>query len=266
MRLLRSSSLAALAAFLFSAHAVVADNLLPDLAGDSAADSLCAASLPAAADWYAAIGALPADQKIGRRVALTVDLAASPGFAADDSGVLRYRMAFNNVAEGWSWQPLAHPESEDYYRWKFFPLQSVSEERPSYVQEEKVGEPQRTQVEWRYDYFLAFDNLYAFYPRVADDDAGFVMPGGVGSGAERGAEGGTEGGAESAALRLVALATLSEPVLSESTTFWKAIHAKPIDFTLKKRYLIGRLEALAVCDGASGRELARIYPQVRPAE
>ncbi len=178
------------------------------------------------------------------RVAVVVDLDDSPGFGADESGVLRYRMAFNNVAEGWSWQPLARPESEDYYRWKFFPLQSVAEVRQSYTQEEKIGEPQQTRVEWRYDYFLAFDNLYDFYPRVADDDAGFAMP----------------ALPPASNLRLVALAVLGEPALSESTTFWKAIYSRPVDFTLKKRYLIGRLETLLVCDVASGRELARIQP------
>jgi hypothetical protein len=240
MRLLRSSFLAALAAFLFSARPATADLPQFDLSGDSP----CATGLPTAVDWYAGVQSMPADLKSGQRVALAVDLAASPSFSADDSGVLRYRMAFNNVAEGWSWQPLARPEAEDYYRWKFFPLQSVREERPSYVQEEKIGEPQQTRVEWRYDYFLAFDNLYAFYPRVADDDAGFLIP----------------VTAASTSIRLVALAVLAEPALSESTTFWKAIHARPVDFTLKKRYLIGALEALVVCDGASGRALARIHP------
>lgn len=245
MRLLRSSFLAALAAFLFSARPASADLPQSDLSGDSP----CALNLPVAADWYASVQALPAGRRTGRRVALAVDLAASPGFSVDDSDVLRYRMAFNNVAEGWSWQPLAQLDVEDYYRWKFFPLQSVREDRPSYVQEEKIGELQQTRVEWRYDYFLAFDNLYAFYARVTDDDAGFVIP----------------ATAASSSVRLVALATLGEPALSESTTFWKAIYARPVDFTLKKRYLIGALEALVVCDGASERELARIHPQKQPA-
>lgn len=197
---------------------------------------------PVAADWYAQVLSLPESQRNGLRVAVAIDLDNSPGFAADESGVLRYRMAFNNVAEGWSWQPLAQPASEDYYRWKFFPLQSVAEARQAYTQEEKVGEPQHTRVEWRYDYFLAFDNLYDFYPRVADDDAGFVIP----------------PIPSATPLRLVALAVLGEPALAESTTFWKAIYSRPVDFTLKKRYLIGRLETLLVCDAASGEELARI--------
>jgi hypothetical protein len=245
MRLLFHSFLAASAAFLFSslsADSAAAETLLSDrfvAAG-------CAGEIPAATDWYAQMSSLADSQRNGLRVAVAVDLDNSPGFGADESGVQRYRMAFNNVAEGWSWQPLAQPESEDYYRWKFFPLQSVTETRQAYTQEEKIGEPQQTRVEWRYDYFLAFDNPYDFYPRVADDDAGFVIP----------------SIPPAASLRLVALAVLGEPALSESTTFWKAIYSRPVDFTLKKRYLIGRLEALLVCDGASGKELARIKPGV----
>lgn len=180
---------------------------------------------------------------------LAIDLAASPGFEVDAAGELRYRMAFNNVAEGWSWRPLAQPDTEDYYQWKFLPLQTVGEARGEYVQEEKIGEPQRTQIAWRYDYFLAFDNPYDFYARVADDDAGFT--------ARIAPLSASEG---SGALRLLALATLVEPALAESTTFWKAIYARPVDFTLKKRYLIARLEALLVCDGASGKALARVSP------
>lgn len=175
---------------------------------------------------------------------MSVDLSAASGLGVNKAGLLHYPMAFNNVAEGWSWQPLAKAGSEDYYRWKFLPLQSVSEERDGYVQEDKIGEPQKTRVAWRYDYFLAFDNPYAFYPRVVDDEVGFVLPLTSVPGK----------------LRLVALAVLGEPALSESTTFWKAIHAQPVDFTLKKRYLAGRLEALVVCDDASGNELARLRP------
>ena len=62
-------------------------------------------------------------------------------------------------------------------------------------------------VNWRYDYFLAFENLYDFYARTADDDAGFsanlpsALAGHVG---------------------LRAIARLVEPVISESATCWKA--------------------------------------------
>jgi hypothetical protein len=53
-------------------------------------------------------------------------------------------------------------------------LQSVVVERGEYAGEDKIGTTQQMKVSWRYDYFLAFDNLYDFYPRVVDDDAGFV--------------------------------------------------------------------------------------------
>lgn len=240
MRLLLRLFLAAPAAILlttFSVSAAEAPFVDPD-----AVD--CSVTVPSAVDTYAAVLAKPGQARAGRHVAVAVDLAASPGFGPDAAGRLRYRMAFNNVAEGWSWQPQSRPEDEDYYRWKFFPLQSVEEARASYVQEEKIGEPQRTEVKWRYDYFLAFDNPYAFYRREADDDAGFSVPVSAAPGS----------------LRLVAVAVLGAPALAESTTFWKAVHARPVDFTLKKRYLVGRLEALLVCDAASGKTLARIGP------
>jgi hypothetical protein len=155
-------------------------------------------------------------------------------------------MAFNNIAEGWSWQPLANVTVDDYYRFKFLPLQSVLESRGEYAFEDKIGESQQMKIVWRYDYFLAFENLYDFYPRVVvDDDAGFVakVP------AEKARQ-----------VTMRATARLIEPVISESTTFWKAIHAKPTDFTLKKRYLVGKLETVSFIDGESGRELQRLVP------
>jgi hypothetical protein len=57
-----------------------------------------------------------------------------------------------------------------------------------------------------------------------------------------------------------ARAHLVEPVISESTTFWKAIHARPTDFTLKKRYLVGKLDEIDFVDTASGEVLCRIGP------
>ncbi len=237
MRLLLLFS-AALAAVLFSASAIAGDGELP-----------CASTLPAATQFSAQsselAGAGPA-ALAGRRIRVEVDLAASAAFELAADGRVRYGMGFNDVAEGWSWQPQASAQDEDYYRWKFLPLQSVSEEREAYVQEEMVGVPQRTRVEWRYDYFLAFDNPYEFYRR---GDAGFVMP--LADGAER---------PSPDKLRLVALARLSENPLSESTTFWKAVHARPVDFTLKKRYFVGRLDALVLCDADAQQELSRIGP------
>ena len=187
---------------------------------------------------------------LGELIEVDIDLATSPGFSVEvigDFAEIRYRMAFNNIAEGWSWQPLANVTVDDYYRFKFLPLQSVLESRGEYAFEDKIGESQQMNVVWRYDYFLAFENLYDFYPRVVDDDSGFVakVP------AEKARQ-----------ITMRATARLIEPVISESTTFWKAIHAKPTDFTLKKRYLVGKLETVSFIDGESGRELQRLVPLV----
>lgn len=188
--------------------------------------------------------------KVGERIELDVDLSASPGFSVEiigDLAEIRYRMAFNNVAEGWSWRPLGDVAVDDYYHFKFLPLQSVDEARGDYVFEDKIGVLQQMKVVWRYDYFLAFANLYDFYPRAIDDNAGFVarVP------AER---------AHKVTMRVTA--RLLEPVVSESTTFWKATFGKPVDFTLKKRYLIGDLVSVAFIDGDSGDLLKQLEPQV----
>jgi len=190
-------------------------------------------------------GSLPA--KVGLSFAVDVDLSGG-GLEEQTSGEqlkALYRMAFNQLAEGWSWQPLANPAVEDYYRFKFLPLQSVAVERGEYEHEDKVGTPQQMKVSWRYDYFLAFENLYDFYARAADDDAGFSaslpsrLAGHVG---------------------LRAIAHLVDPVISESTTFWKATHGRPVDFTLKKRYLVGHLDEIDFVDTDSGKVLCRILP------
>ena len=191
-----------------------------------------------------------ANQKptVGELIEVDIDLAASPGFSVeqnDDFVEIRYRMAFNNIAEGWSWQPLANVTVDDYYRYKFLPLQSVSESRGEYAFEDKIGESQQMKVIWRYDYFLAFENLYDFYQRVVDDDAGFVARVPLGK-------------TQKVVMR--ATAHLIEPVISESTTFWKATHAKPTDFTLKKRYLVGKLDTVSFIDGESGAVLQRLMP------
>ena len=224
----------------------------PDLPGQV---DLAAAVRPPLAEadrWFEQLAALPADAlatQAGRLVVLEVDLGVSPGFSVtstDGRLEARYRMAFNNIAEGWSWQPQADPDREDYYRAKFMPLKSVTVERGDYMFEDKIGEPQRMKVTWRYDYFLAFDNLYDFYPRTVDDDAGFVAP------LPPEAEG---------RVKMLAVARLGAPYLSESTTFWKATYGKPTDFTLKKRYLVGQLEAVWFYDAADGKVLARLVRQ-----
>ncbi|MBP5997968.1 MAG: hypothetical protein KA535_08460 [Azonexus sp.] len=219
---------AAAAAFFSSAHAVEP--------AETQFDAL--ARLP-----EASLKAMP-----GREVEVDVDLEAGSGFTIEVAGeraVVRYRMAFNQVAEGWSWRPLADPAVDDYYRYKFLPLQSVAVERGEYLHEDKIGSPQQMKVNWRYDYFLAFDNLYDFYPRSVDDDAGFAadLPAGVAS-----------------HLGMRARLRLSEPVISESTTFWKATYGKPTDFTLKKRYFVGTLEEVSFVDLESGAVLCAIGP------
>lgn len=223
---------------------------------------LSASGLPPVIDaqsGFESLAALPVEARAaarGRLIALEVDLTNSPGFSAElvDGGLdVRYRMAFNNVAEGWNWYPQADPQREDYYRSKFLPLKSVTVERGEYDHQDKVGETQRMKVTWRYDYFLAFENLYDFYPRAVDDDAGFVA-----------ALPSPPAGAAVPQVRMLALASLLEPYVSESTTFWKATYGKPSDFTLKKRYLMGRLEAIWFVDAASGRVLARLQPKRAP--
>ena len=183
---------------------------------------------------------------IGQEIEVDVDLAASSGLTVEVIGEraeVRYRMAFNQVAEGWSWRPLADPVVDDYYRYKFLPLQSVAVERGEYRHEDKIGVPQQMKVSWRYDYFLAFENLHDFYPRSVDDDAGFAadLPAGA-----------------TAHLGMRARARLTKPVISESTTFWKATYGNPTDFTLKKRYLVAVLEDVVFVDSKSHRIHCRI--------
>lgn len=203
--------------------------------------SACAAET--ATEQFAALAQLPPSElasMAARRIVVTVDLDAGPGLAVEAAGeraTVRYRMAFNQVAEGWSWRPLADPAVDDYYRYKFLPLQSVAVERGEYAHEDKIGVTQQMKVVWRYDYFLAFANLEDFYPRTIDDDAGFTadLPAAV-----------------VGRLRIRATARLVEPVLSESTTFWKATYGNPVDFTLKKRYFVAVLEQVEFVD--SGRD------------
>ncbi|WP_265948682.1 hypothetical protein [Dechloromonas sp. A34] len=221
------------------AAAVAAVFLSPVQAVEPAASRYETLALLAEAERGAAIGAT---------IEVDIDLAASSGYSValvGERAEVRYRMAFNQIAEGWSWRPEADPAREDYYRFKFLPLQSVAVERGEYAHEDKIGSVQQMKISWRYDYFLAFANLYDFYPRGVDDEAGFSadLPATV---------------ADHLGLR--ARAHLIEPVISESTTFWKATYGKPIDFTLKKRYLVGVLDEIDFVDLESGAILCRIRP------
>ena len=184
----------------------------------------------------------------GQRFTFAVDLENSPGFSLDydakaGKATLLYRMAFNNVAEGWSWDTLADPESADYYRYKFLPLKTVFEEKTP-----PVGAKRGVKSLWRYDYFVAFDNLYDFYPQQANDDAGFRAVIKLESAAL----------AENGRLGMLAVCRLKPPYHSESDTFWKADLADPVDYTLRKRYLMVELHEIWYFDTVSGKVLARL--------
>ena len=64
-------------------------------------------------------------------------------------------------------------------------------------------------------------------------------------------------------LRMAVRARLAADCVSSSTTFWKATAARPVDFTLKKRYLVGRIVDVWFYDAASGSVVAQIAPLSR---
>ncbi len=208
-----------------------------------------------AAAEYARRAASPPAACEGALVELDAEVAGVASAYDATTGVMRvrYPMAFNQVTEGWNWHPDAKG-GDDYYVFKYVPLKSVVEERPGYRGEDKIGAPQEFAVRWRYDYFFAFDNPYDFYPRGTDDDAGFAaeipLPR---EDAERLAARDLR-----MALRMALRVRLAPPCTSDSTTFWKATHDKPVDFTLKKRYLMGTLEEVSFYDAATQRVLARL--------
>lgn len=207
---------------------------------------------------YLRRAALPATQRCAQDapLLLAVDLKseASQLDVSYDAASARlhilYRMNYNQLTEGWNWHPESAAAGGDYYTFKYLPLGTVPEERGRYRAEDKIGTPQEFAVRWRYDYFFAFDNPDDFYARDAGDDAGFRAT--------------VEVAAADAArlmqgdLRMHLEARLDTHCLSDSTTFWKATSARPEDFTLKKRYLIGQLVAVSFFDAASDRLLARL--------
>ncbi len=209
--------------------------------------------------WYGAFaGAAPLDANARDGIfAFAVDLDAGPNFSRDYNAAsgklaLRYNMAFNQIAEGWSWEPQADPEQRDYYRFKYLPLgfETASKRAPEIV-ELYSGKTVEVKNLWRYEYFLAFDNLYDFYPRKVDDDAGFGADVAL-TPAE------AEKLAEAGRVRMLAICRLKAPWHTESNTFWKATFAEPVDYTLRKRYLVGELLEVWFYDGASGKVLARV--------
>ncbi len=209
--------------------------------------------------WYGEVSAsapVAASLK-GEVFAFAVDLDAGPNFSQEYDAVsgklqLRYNMVFNQIAEGWSWDELANPDQRDYYHFKFLPLgfETASRHAPEVV-ELYPGKTVEVKNRWRYEYFLAFDNLYDFYERKVDDDAGFdaavVMKT---EEAKRLAEG--------RAVRMLVLCRLKPPYHTESNTFWKATFAEPVDYTLRKRYLVGDLLEVWFYDSASGQVLAKV--------
>jgi hypothetical protein len=168
---------------------------------------------------------------------------------------VRYRMQFNQLTEGWNWHPLAPMAGDDYYRYKYLPLGGIDEARGDYIAEDKIGSPQTMRVQWHTDYFFAFDNPYEFFVRSGDDDAGFAASIQTGSEhAQRLAKGD---------LAIALRGRLQPECVAASSTFWKATSARPVDYTLKKRYLIGRLERLWFFDKSTGEVLAELLPSLR---
>ena len=211
---------------------------------------------------HAARSAAPATGRCGagERLILPVTLAqeALVDTAYDAAnGRLRilYRMQFNDLTEGWNWHPDAAAAGGDYYAFKYLPIASTTEDRGGYRGEDKIGAPQEFRVRWRHDYFFVFDNPYDFYGRDAGDDAGFVVDVAMAEADARRLAGGD--------LRMGLRGRLAPDCLSDSTTFWKSTFATPVDFTLKKHYLIGKLEEVFFHDAASGKLLARL--PARPA-
>lgn len=239
--------------------------MLLGLSGQALAFDRTTQSLPAgyAGDdikkWYGAIsGSASVDADIkGQVFAFAADFDAGPNFsqeydAASGKLTLLYNMVFNQIAEGWSWDEQADPNQRDYYRFKFLPLGTETESKhaPEMV-ELFPGKPTEVTNLWRYDYFFAFDNLYDFYERKVDDNAGFgaTVPMQAGE-AKRLIEG--------KSIRMLALCRLKPPYHTESNTFWKATIASPVDYTLRKRYLVGDLLEVWFYDSASGKVLAKV--------
>ena len=201
--------------------------LLPLLSPVAAASE----QLPSdAVQVYASLAGKLTAECAGRQVVLPLDASAltrRPGDGTQRHWV--YPMRYKQITEGWNWHPEAVRDGGDYYRFSYLPLASTDEWRGSYRAEDKIGEGQDFKVHWRYDYFIGFDNLPVFADAL-DDLAGFdfTLPAGV----------------DPVAMTLLATLQLQAPCVAESTTFWKATHAQPEDFTLKKRYLLGKIKSL----------------------
>jgi hypothetical protein len=162
---------------------------------------------------------------------------------------IHYGMFFNDLTEGWNWHPLDAVAGGDYYAFKFLPLTSRLEEGADYAVDNGPGYPDRYAVRTRTDYFFAFDNPYDFYSRDAGDAMGFdadvvLSPEEAGRVVRDG-------------LRLAVLGRLAADCLSGSKTYWRATVARPVDYTLLKRYLIGRIEEIWFFDSTFSMVLVR---------
>lgn len=199
---------------------------------------------------YAQLAALPVatlGELQGQRLTLRVDDPAEDRWEVEalpfGRARLMYRMGRNDVTEGWNWHPEATPAVEDYYRYKYLPLgQREAEVAPSRVEPDPAYGGFQVSYRRRDAYYFAFDNPYDFYPRN-DEDLGFAaeVPAAAGSGG----------------FHLVVRGSFVAPWRSESSTYWRAIPAQPIDLWLKNRYFMGRLETLWFC-GDDGRILATL--------
>lgn len=203
------------------------------------------------------------DARAAGRFAVAVDLVGDDNFSLTADAAagrlhLLYRMNFNQIAEGWSWQPQANPAEADYYRYKFLPLGSRERQQgAAYVQEDFPGRPREVKRIWHYDYFLAFDNPYDFFARpTIEDDAGFAADVALAEPQLRALQ-------QPGRVGMLAWAHWAEPKQAESTTFWKATDGKPVDLTLKNRYLIGKLDEIWFVDTIDGQVLAKLAPAGR---
>lgn len=155
---------------------------------------------------------------------------------------LVYRMGRNDVTEGWNWHPEADRTREDYYRYKYLPLgQRETETAPSHIEHDPAYGDFQVWHRRRDAYYFAFDNPYDFYARNDADDGIAVEV--ASSGVER--------------FQLVARGRHAAPFRAESSTYWRALPAQPVDLWLKNRYFMGRLETLWFC-GDDGRVLGKI--------
>ena len=153
---------------------------------------------------------------------------------------IRYIMSANQVTEGWNWGHNVDPQTTDYYRYKYLPLKDYTVRK----QADDV---------WKFEYMVTFANLYDFYPRTIDDEAGFVAQIAM-----------TQNDAAkwlgNENLRMLAVCRLAPPWHTQSSTFWKATDSAPYDYMLKKRYLYADLLEVWFYDYAGGKVLARIKP------